>query len=55
MKTCESCHLYTDKPEEINPPSKKKHLCPYKEELYGDKAAKCNCCERCTQECAMNV
>lgn len=35
-------------------PSSEPHLCPYDEELGSGKEL-CNCCEECTQECAMDI
>lgn len=30
------------------------HTCPYKEELGGG-CDECNCCDRCANECAMDI
>ena len=30
------------------------HKCPYFNELFGDDGL-CNCCDNCTQECALDV
>lgn len=31
------------------------HGCPYAEEINDDFTTKCNCCEACTHECAMDI
>ncbi len=31
------------------------HPCPFREELDDDAETKCNCCDDCTEECAMNI
>lgn len=31
------------------------HSCPYSEELRNDHSEKCNCCRKCTHECAMDI
>jgi hypothetical protein len=30
------------------------HPCPYSQEIHGDDR-ECNCCEFCTQQCAMEI
>lgn len=31
------------------------HTCPYTEEINEDYETMCNCCERCSHECAMDI
>lgn len=31
------------------------HGCPYAEEINDDFKSRCNCCEACTHECAMDI
>ena len=31
------------------------HSCPYDEDINGDYEDKCNCCEDCQHECAMDI
>lgn len=31
------------------------HTCPFAEEIHNDSEKMCNCCERCTHECAMDI
>lgn len=31
------------------------HTCPYASEIGGDDTALCNCCDSCTQQCAMDI
>lgn len=31
------------------------HSCPYAEDIRGNYTANCNCCGKCTDECAMNI
>lgn len=31
------------------------HTCPYAEEINNDSESTCNCCDECTQECAMDI
>lgn len=31
------------------------HKCPYKEDVNNDSESECNCCEKCTHECAMDI
>lgn len=35
--------------------AKKKHLCPYKQELFDDQKSKCNCCDDCMNDCVQSV
>lgn len=40
----------------INPPSAKRHSCPYQADVNNDDDPKhCRCCENCTHECAMDI
>ena len=31
------------------------HTCPFREEINDDSEILCNCCEDCTDECAMEI
>jgi len=31
------------------------HTCPFQAEINGDEEFKCNCCEDCTEECALAI
>lgn len=31
------------------------HTCPYAEEIGGDSESLCQCCEYCTEQCAMDI
>lgn len=31
------------------------HSCPFSEDIVGDDTAICNCCDKCTNECAMDI
>jgi len=31
------------------------HPCPFDEEINDNHDARCNCCEECTNECAMDI
>lgn len=31
------------------------HSCPYRAEIYDDYDTRCNCCEACAHECAMDI
>ena len=33
----------------------KVHTCPYQEDINGDYRSLCNCCDDCTNECAMDI
>lgn len=35
-------------------PGRELHSCPYDEELH-DGTVQCNCCENCTEQCAMDI
>jgi hypothetical protein len=31
------------------------HSCPYQSDINEDREYQCNCCEDCTNECAMDI
>jgi len=31
------------------------HTCPFAEEIHDDHESLCNCCEECTENCAMDI
>ena len=31
------------------------HNCPYKEEINNDDTSLCNCCSKCTEDCAGDI
>ncbi len=35
-------------------PALEPHTCPYSDEMGGS-GAKCECCEKCTHQCAMDI
>lgn len=36
-------------------PAEPEHTCPYREDINGDVTTKCECCETCRSECAMDI
>ncbi len=36
-------------------PALSDHICPFKADINGDQKSRCNCCELCTHECAMDI
>ena len=44
---CESCGK--------NEASYELHICPYKNDMYGDEETLCNCCDDCYDNCAGDI
>ncbi len=45
IEICDRCY---SKAQEL-------HSCPYEEEINGDNAKLCNCCEGCTTDCRDSI
>lgn len=45
----------TPKCDRCGGPGEDPHPCPFAEEIHEDSETQCNCCESCTEECAMDI
>jgi hypothetical protein len=43
---CPKCHIL---------PARCDHECPYSADIKNDRDSQCNCCNKCTRECAYDV
>lgn len=46
VEKCQSCGICDATPL---------HTCPYQEDVYDDSEFKCNCCNECAHQCAMDI
>jgi hypothetical protein len=56
MNTRASTETVTEKCQSCGKnPAQPPHTCPFAEEIHGDSESKCNCCDDCTYQCAMDI
>lgn len=36
-------------------PAEDSHTCPYNDEIHPDDTSECNCCDKCSSKCAMDI
>jgi len=36
-------------------PEEEDHICPYAEDIHGDRESLCNCCSVCASNCAADI